>query len=93
VKRAVLFVVVCLAPTLGQARTITVDDDSPADFNNIQAAIDDAHNSDAGQLQPTHEKTRASPWKSRHDYLQTRAQEIQSGTIERFLRFVGFTQN
>ena len=29
-----------------QARTITVDDDGPADFNNIQAAIDDANNGD-----------------------------------------------
>jgi hypothetical protein len=29
-----------------QARTITVDDDGPADFNNIQAAINDANNGD-----------------------------------------------
>jgi len=29
------------------ARTITVDDDGPADFNNIQAAIDDANDGDA----------------------------------------------
>ncbi|MHC4193695.1 MAG: right-handed parallel beta-helix repeat-containing protein, partial [Planctomycetota bacterium] len=28
------------------ARTITVDDDGPADFNNIQAAIDDSNNDD-----------------------------------------------
>jgi pectin methylesterase-like acyl-CoA thioesterase len=28
------------------ARIITVDDDGPADFNNIQAAIDDANNGD-----------------------------------------------
>jgi hypothetical protein len=28
------------------ARTITVDDDAPADFNNIQAAIDDANDGD-----------------------------------------------
>jgi hypothetical protein len=35
----------CLAiPCL--ARTITVDDDGPADFNNIQAAINDANNGD-----------------------------------------------
>lgn len=29
-----------------QARIITVDDDTPADFNNIQAGIDDANNGD-----------------------------------------------
>jgi len=51
-KKAVLFVVVCLAPTLGQARIITVDDDAPADFNNIQAAIDDANNGDTVEIQP-----------------------------------------
>jgi hypothetical protein len=28
------------------ARTITVDDDGPADFNNIQAAINDANHGD-----------------------------------------------
>lgn len=51
-KKAVLFVVVCLAPTLGQARIITVDDDGPADFNSIQAAIDDANNGDTVEIQP-----------------------------------------
>ena len=51
-KKAVLFVVVCLAPTLGQARIITVDDDGPADFSNIQAAIDDANDGDTVEIQP-----------------------------------------
>jgi len=51
-KKAVLFVVVCLAPTLGQARTTTVDDDGPADFNNIQAAINDANDGDIIEVQP-----------------------------------------
>jgi hypothetical protein len=41
----VLFVVLGLY-TATSARTITVDDDVPADFNNIQAAIDDANNGD-----------------------------------------------
>ena len=82
-KKAVLFVVVSLAPTLGQARTITVDDDGPADFNNIQAAIDVASNGDTVELLPSHEKTLALPWKSRHGYLQTRVQEIRGGTGER----------
>jgi len=35
-----------------RARTITVDDDGPADFNNIQAAIDDANNGDTVEIQP-----------------------------------------
>jgi predicted outer membrane repeat protein len=52
VKKAVLFVVISLAPALGQARIITVDDDGPADFNNIQAAIDDANNRDIVEIQP-----------------------------------------
>jgi len=51
-KKAVLFVVILLAPTLGQARIITVDADGPADFNNIQAAIDDANDGDTVEIQP-----------------------------------------
>ena len=47
----VIFLLVMLGPT-ALARTITVDDDGPADFNNIQAAIDDANNSDTVILQP-----------------------------------------
>ncbi len=35
-----------------QARIITVDDDGPADFDNIQAAINDANNGDTIKVQP-----------------------------------------
>ncbi len=35
-----------------QARIITVDDDGPAEFTNIQAAIDDANNGDVVEVQP-----------------------------------------
>lgn len=42
-----ILVFTCLLPAIPcQARTITVDDDGPADFNNIQAAIDDSNNAD-----------------------------------------------
>jgi hypothetical protein len=42
-----IFVFVSLLPVFAcQARTITVDDDGPADFDNIQAAIDDANSGD-----------------------------------------------
>ena len=41
-----IFAVVC------QARIITVDVDGPGDFNNIQAAIDDANNGDTIVVQP-----------------------------------------
>ena len=44
-KTAVLIFAI-LFPALGQARVITVDDDGPADFNNIQAAIDDSSDGD-----------------------------------------------
>jgi len=41
------FVLICLLLSISsQARTITVDDDGLADFNNIQAAINDANNGD-----------------------------------------------
>jgi hypothetical protein len=43
---AILIVTPCAA------RTITVDDDGPADFNNIQAAIDDANDGDTIVVQP-----------------------------------------
>ena len=33
-------------------RVITVDDDGPADFDNIQAAIDDSNNGDTIEVQP-----------------------------------------
>jgi hypothetical protein len=42
---AALYVVLGLC-TATSARTITVDDDGPADFSNIQAAMDDANNGD-----------------------------------------------
>ena len=35
-----------------QARIITVDNDEPADFTNIQAAIDDSNNGDVVEVQP-----------------------------------------
>jgi hypothetical protein len=41
------FVLTCLLLIVPcQGRTITVDDDGPADFNNIQAAVDDANGGD-----------------------------------------------
>ena len=47
-KRLSLFLFLfCLLLTIpSQARIITVDDDEPADFNNIQAAINDANDGD-----------------------------------------------
>ena len=51
-RRLILFLA-CLAVVLPcQGRTITVDDDGPADFNNIQAAIDDSSDGDTIILQP-----------------------------------------
>ena len=45
--KRVAFIFTCLLLAIPcQARTITVDDDAPADFNNIQSAIDDANNGD-----------------------------------------------
>jgi hypothetical protein len=41
------FALICLLFTIPcQGRTITVDNDGPADFNNIQAAVDDANGGD-----------------------------------------------
>ena len=45
-KTAAVILVAGLAAVVAQARVITVDDDGPADFNNIQAAIDDANETD-----------------------------------------------
>jgi len=45
-KTAAVILVAGLAAVAAQARVITVDDDGPADFNNIQAAIDDANDGD-----------------------------------------------
>jgi len=45
--RILIFIFTVLALVIPcQARTITVDDEGPADFNNIQAAIDDANDGD-----------------------------------------------
>ena len=45
-KKAVLFFAVFVAAIPCVARIITVDDDGPADFSTIQAAIDDANDGD-----------------------------------------------
>jgi predicted outer membrane repeat protein len=50
-KKAVLFFAVLVAAIPCVARIITVDDDGPADFNNIQAAIDDANKQDTVEIQ------------------------------------------
>ena len=42
----VLLFLLWMCCTAGAGRTITVDDDGPADFNNIQAAINDANDGD-----------------------------------------------
>ena len=44
--KTAICILVILAAIPCRARTITVDDDAPADFNNIQAAIDDANDGD-----------------------------------------------
>jgi len=45
-------ILLLLAAIPCRARTITIDDDGPADFNNIQAAIDDANDGDTVEIQP-----------------------------------------
>jgi hypothetical protein len=45
-KNLFFVLVLFLLTAVLQARTITVNDDGPADFNNIQAAINDANNGD-----------------------------------------------
>ena len=51
--RFLISIFVCvLIVSACQGRTITVDDDGPADFNNIQAAINDANNGDTVEVQP-----------------------------------------
>jgi len=45
-KKASLVLIYLILAIPCQARIITVDDDGPADFNNIQAAIDDANDGD-----------------------------------------------
>jgi hypothetical protein len=41
-----IFLLLLTAPAITTARTIYVDDDNPADFNNIQAAINDSNDGD-----------------------------------------------
>ena len=49
---AAFFIILSLwTGSLQAARIITVDDDGPADFNNIQAAINDANNGDTIEVQ------------------------------------------
>jgi hypothetical protein len=50
-----LVALILLLPTIAgtaAGRTITVDDDSPADFDNIQAAINDANDGDTVVVLP-----------------------------------------
>ena len=50
--RILIFVLACVLLIVPcQARIITVDDDGPADFNNIQAAIDDSYDGDIIEVQ------------------------------------------
>ena len=51
--RSWILFLACLAVVLPcQGRTITVDDDGPAEFNNIQAAINDANDGDIVVVSP-----------------------------------------
>jgi len=50
-KLTIAIICLCLAIP-APAQTIIVDDNAPADFNNIQAAIDNANNADTIILQP-----------------------------------------
>ena len=47
-----LFLLIMLFSATARARIIYVDDDGPADFNNIQAAINDAKHGDIIEVQP-----------------------------------------
>ena len=51
-RHIVLVVLAIAAATTCQARTIIVDDNSPADFINIQSAINDANNGDIVIVRP-----------------------------------------
>ena len=51
-KRQLTVLIVAFLITPLQARNITVDLDGPADFNNIQAAIDDSNNGDIVLVRP-----------------------------------------
>ena len=51
--RELIFILLCLLLTIPcVAGIITVDVNGPADFNNIQAAIDAANNGDVVEIQP-----------------------------------------
>ncbi|MHC4742747.1 MAG: right-handed parallel beta-helix repeat-containing protein [Planctomycetota bacterium] len=51
--RKLIFVYIwLLLPSICGARIITVDDDGPADFNNVQVAIDEAVNGDTVEIRP-----------------------------------------
>ena len=51
--KRVIFILACIFLALPcGAEIITVDDDGPADFNNIQAAIDDANDGDIIEVKP-----------------------------------------
>lgn len=45
-KRSIIFIIVIAIVDFCSAATFTVDNDGPADFNNIQAAVDVAMNGD-----------------------------------------------
>jgi predicted outer membrane repeat protein len=49
---AAVFLVLGASVGFAHGRTITVDDDGPADFSTIQAAIDDANDGDTVEIQP-----------------------------------------
>ena len=51
-KKLIITFIFLLAVLPCQGRIITVDDDSPADFNNIQAAINDSNDGDTIKVQP-----------------------------------------
>jgi len=50
--RNIAYILVALAALPCRASIITVDNDGPADFNNIQAAINDANDGDTVEIQP-----------------------------------------
>ncbi len=49
---AILLLISVCIPIICQAKTFTVDDDGPADFNNIQAAINDTNDGDIVLVKP-----------------------------------------
>ena len=49
-KETIVALICLLAVVPCEARIISVDDDGPADFNNIQAAINDANDGDTVEI-------------------------------------------